>query len=158
MSITITKTKGREILEQCGRGIKMITGSLEFKTTYLTNGETLDLRKLLPNSIDFIQLEQVDGYIFEYDRSARKVKVLYPLTAHTHDIKIKDDNDAATKGVPLCVDEDAVALNARLMAESPTNAEMVHESEEITPTAAVEVENGKVLTALTAVKFFALGW
>lgn len=78
--------------ERISRNLHMVTGILTFSGTYPTNGELLTdvskwFRKLLRMTFD-----QKSGFLFEFDKTNNKVKVLHPTkvaAAHAHDLEFK---------------------------------------------------------------------
>ncbi len=76
MGVTITKKEGLGILEKCGLGIGMLTGSLAFDDSYPTGGETVDLSGYF-SDIHMVLIEPKSGYVFEYDYTNKKVLAYY---------------------------------------------------------------------------------
>jgi hypothetical protein len=65
------------------RGSRLYIGTLVFTSTYTTGGESLTL----PFTPDLVTIPANSGYVFEYDYTNNKVKILYA------------DYDAAADGV-----------------------------------------------------------
>jgi hypothetical protein len=60
-----------------GKGqIKFLTGQIDFDNSYPTGGEDMDLTKYFKNLLGVL-FESKSGYVFEYDYTAKKVKVMY---------------------------------------------------------------------------------
>jgi len=204
-ALTVTYKEDKSIIEKCGHGYQMITGSVAFTGTYSAGGEALDLRKLLPVDVHMVMIAPNGGYSFEYDYTNRKVKAFTPtvqhthvftgsalaahnhvftgeeLAAHVHDLLVKgeitsDEDlgllasgptlgksaagdrtvvgvDSATKGgvVGLTAGTPAGA-NAEITAGTPAGA-----NANAAAAAAAEVASATDLTALTDVRFVAIG-
>jgi len=95
----ITYYEDKTVIEKCGHGGKMVTGSLAF-TTYsntTTSGVTLDLRKQLPAKVHFVKFDNPAGYILNYDYTNRRIVVYNKPIATTASIsQIADDTDIST--------------------------------------------------------------
>ncbi len=76
MSVAITKKEGLGLLEKCGLGIGMLTGSLAFDSSYPTGGESVDLSNIF-SDIHLVLIEPKAGYVFEYDYTNKKVKAYW---------------------------------------------------------------------------------
>lgn len=144
-----------------GRGVGLLTGTIDFDSSYPTGGEDASDISRYFSSTPKIILESKNGYLFEYDRTNDKIKVYYPSNpaAHTHDLTIKDDDNAATTGVALYFDEDAASVDQRVLFVSPTNADGTWRTQSTTPSDSpgAEVANGTDLSSLTGVAFIAIG-
>jgi hypothetical protein len=67
-----------DMLGLCGLGGKMVFGQFDSDGgNYVTNGVSLDLSALLPRGVGLILFENKSGYIFQYDYTAKKVKVYF---------------------------------------------------------------------------------
>ena len=157
MALTITFKEEQEIYEKCGHNYKLITGSIAFDSSYPTGGEAMDLSNQIPTDLHMVTFENKAGYSFEYDYTNKKVKAFTPNGAHSHDIKIDDDDNAATAGVAVYFDEDAAAQEDRLKFVSPTDTDGTGVTQDSTAAVAAEVANATDLSALTDVRFMAVG-
>ena len=153
-ALTVTLKEDKSIIEKCGHGYKMITGSVAFTGTYSTNGETLDLRKILPIDVHMVMITPSGGYSFEYDYTARKVKAFTPAPTHNHNLLAKG---GLTESENLCLDSAQKfgknAATDRTITSSTANGGVVAAA----AAAAAEVGSGTNLTALTDVRFVAIG-
>lgn len=70
MALTVTQ-KGRDNVIGTR---KMIVLDITFDSSYPTGGEALDLTDYV-GTIESVTIEHKDGYIFQYDRTNKKVKV-----------------------------------------------------------------------------------
>jgi hypothetical protein len=77
MALTITYKEDEEIVEKCGHGYKLITGSIAFDSSYPTGGEAMDLSKKIPTDLHMVWFEANGGYVFQYDYANKKVKAYY---------------------------------------------------------------------------------
>ncbi len=103
------------------------TGYIAFDSSYPTGGESLVPRNIGLSVIDSISFEPNSGYFFQYDYTNKKVKVYYPTASHTH-----TENTAAS-----------YTQNATTASSSAA--------------AGSEVANGTNLSALTNVRYEAIG-
>lgn len=74
---------------------------------------------------------------------------------HSHKIKITDDDNAATAGIALTLDDNGTHPD-RLLCQNANNAD-VEDNECESSCSFVEIPNTANLTALTAVRFLAIG-
>ena len=77
MVLEVAKNPDNTILKRVGHDHAMVTGKITFDSSYPTGGEALDLSKHMPNEIEFISFESDDGYIFQYDRTNKKILAYY---------------------------------------------------------------------------------
>ena len=100
---TITYYEDKTIIEKCGHGGKMVTGSLAF-TTYsatTTSGVTFDLRNQLPAKVHIVQFDNCAGYILTYDYTNRRIKVYNTAQDSTSDAVLTEISDATSLATPL---------------------------------------------------------
>ena len=69
---SIKKLKGGNFYQQ--------VSEITFDNSYPTGGESLTPRELGLNVIDFMEIESVGGYMFQYDHANQKIKVFTPTT------------------------------------------------------------------------------
>jgi len=73
MAISVTLKEGRSVLDKCGLGVKMISGSIAFDSSYPTGGESLDLTPYFATQVHLVLIEPQAGYVFAYDYTNKKV-------------------------------------------------------------------------------------
>jgi hypothetical protein len=95
MALTIVKDEDKSIVARCSLMGKVVTGKITF-AHYYTGGESLDLSKDFPGEIHFIIFEPSGGYVFEYDRTNKKVKAFYyDYNGAADGVAIEYPNDTA---------------------------------------------------------------
>jgi len=78
-TFVITYKEDQGMLDKCGHGYKMVTGSLSFSASYTktgtwaTDGEPMDLRKVFPTDLHIVLFEYYKAYKFHYDYTNRRV-------------------------------------------------------------------------------------
>lgn len=76
---------------------KVIYGTIAFDSSYPTGGEALSLATIgLDDRLDFITFEPTGGYVFIYDHTNKKVKVLmadYDAVADGPLVEVADTTD-----------------------------------------------------------------
>ena len=153
-ALTISYKEDRNIADKCGHGYKMITGSFAFTGTYATGGETLDLSKLLPTDVHLVMIAPSAGYSFEYDYTNKKVKAYTPAPSHNHNLLAKGGLTIAEDlGLDSSQKFGKNAATDRTISSSAANGGVVAAA----AAAAAEVANATDLTALTDVRFIAIG-
>lgn len=80
MALVITKDAGNYgavfPVQAVAKGnVRLLTGSVAFDSSYPTNGEAMDLSVYFPVALKGVLFEETTGYRFEYDYTAKKVKV-----------------------------------------------------------------------------------
>lgn len=83
MAFTITLKEDQGLLDKCGHGYKLITGTLLFSASYPTGGEAMDLSKYFPNATHIVFIEPKAGYLFIYDYTNKKVLAYWTPAGHT---------------------------------------------------------------------------
>jgi len=83
MALTITYKEDEGIVEKCGHGYKMVTGTLAFDSSYPTGGEAMDMSKIFPTDLHLVLFEFNSGYSFQYDYSNKKVLAYWGDYAQT---------------------------------------------------------------------------
>lgn len=137
MSITVTLDYPRA--KKIGPSLKTISGSIAFDSSYPTGGELANGANGITRhfkSCKQIICEQNSGYLFQYDQSNTKIKVLVPFATQ------------ANGGV-------AGANNTIVVANSQTE---IAGAGAVGQYAGTEVSNTANLVALTAVRFVAYGY
>jgi len=117
--------------QRISRDFGILSGTLAFSSSYSTGGESAtDITKYF-KECNRVVCDAKGGYIFEWDKTNKKIKVLYPRAAssHTH-----TENTAAT------YTQNATTASANIAAA-----------------AGAEVPNGTDLSSLTGVSFIAIG-
>lgn len=79
MGLTVSVVKRTVFGDQ-----KVTIADITFDSSYPTGGEALNLQQLGLNTVNFMQIPSVSGYILEWDGTNKKIKVRTPLGAHTH--------------------------------------------------------------------------
>ena len=137
MSLTVTLDFPRaQAMGKGGHKGKYLTGSIAFDSSYPTGGESAnDITKYF-NSCKNVMCEQKAGYLFEFDATNKKIKVMVPFATQAN---------GATAGANNTV---VVANSQTEIAGTGTPAQY----------AGTEVANTANLVALTGVKFLATGY
>ena len=94
---------------------KMIVLDITFDNSYPTGGEALDLTNYV-GTIESVTIEQKDGYVFQYDRTNKKVKVFHPNL----DVVISDA-DPTTAGANLVTEMLGTTANRATEVPNATN-------------------------------------
>ena len=81
--MTIAVTLDRPRRERISRSLSILTGTIDFSSTYPTNGELLTDISGKFKTLQRMTFDQKGGYLFEFDKTANKVKVLNPTKAIT---------------------------------------------------------------------------
>lgn len=162
MALTIANFKAVKFSNLRG-GIADIT----FGDSYPTGGEALTPGQLGLSVIDFLVAENAGGYLFEYDRANKKLRVLTPTGAvdnHTHVFTgeamsiaptLIDGAEPATKllqndaGTLKATDATAIPLGTPAGTNAAAGA--------ASAAAAAEVGDATDLSDVT-VRVFAVGW
>jgi hypothetical protein len=118
--------------------MKLLSGSVDFDSSYPTGGLAMDLTKFFKNLLG-VMFETKAGYIFEYDYTAKKVKALYPQGGE----QVGDGLGGAS-----------VDAGATSVTSSAANGNIVT----VNAGKAREVANATNLSAVTGVRFFAWGY
>lgn len=137
MSIAVTLDFPRA--KKLGGGVRMISGSIAFDSSYPTGGELANGANGITRyfkSCKQVLCEQNSGYLFEYDATNTKIKVMVPVNVA---------EGAATAG----------ANNTLVVANSQVEIAGTGAAQQV---AGVEVSNTSNLAGLTAVKFVAYGY
>ena len=77
MGLTVTYKPDPQLLQKIGHGYQFRVGAVTFDSSYPTGGETLDLSKLIPVTLEFLFALPASGYFFEYDLTNKKLKAYY---------------------------------------------------------------------------------
>jgi hypothetical protein len=80
MALTVSVNR----TDTVGRYTKYKTGTIQFDSSYPTNGEALSPSSVgLSSKIEFISVSPAAGLVFEYDYSGDKLKAIWPTTDAT---------------------------------------------------------------------------
>jgi len=120
-------------------GLRLVTGTIDFDSSYPTGGEAIELPL---NDVKGMFIENKAGYVFEYDRTNKKVKAFTPTAAIANTLSASVDAGATAVT--------STAANGSIITLSGQAG--------IPATPASEVTNGTDLSSLTGVAFFAWGW
>lgn len=137
MSIAVTLDFPRA--KKVGHGVKMISGSIAFDSSYPTGGELANGANGITRhfkSCKQVLCEQNSGYMFQYDATNTKIKVLVPFATQAN---------GGTAG----------ANNTLVVANSQTEIAGTGTPAQY---AGTEVSNAANLVALSAVRFVAYGY
>jgi hypothetical protein len=145
-------------------GIRLAAGEIAMSNSYTTGGEAVDLGL---KEVMGVFIENKNGYMFEYDRANKKVKVFTPTkaqTAHTHNaFQILNSQVAADQTAFVEIKDGAgAALTApAYIAAAGGGSDFYVPTDSagaISASAAAEVADATDLSALTGVAFLAWGW
>ena len=75
MALTITYDPGNSMIDKCGLGVKMVSGTIAFDSSYNSGGESLDFSYFFPTKVFIVIIPSVAGYIFQYDYTNKKAIV-----------------------------------------------------------------------------------
>lgn len=75
--LTIAYESDRSLVDSCGLSMRFVRGTIAFDSSYPTNGEAWDLSKIFPTEVQAVFIENKSGYIFEYDKTNKKLKAFY---------------------------------------------------------------------------------
>jgi len=106
---TVTYKEDKSIIDKCGHGYKIVTGSLLFSDSYpntavwATSGELMDLSKIFPNDLHIVLVEYYEGYKFTYDYTNKRIHVF--VGAAGVDVEVANE-----------VDLHAAIIDARFLA------------------------------------------
>lgn len=138
--MALTKTYDLPRAERISRNVGIVTGKISFGSSYPTGGESLELNDRL-QSVLLVMFESKGGYMFEYDYTNKKVKVMYPTKSQT-------SNLAGTVTVTGTTGNgDAGTYNVSFTGTKGT----------VDAGVAEEVANATDLSSLTDVRFVAYG-
>jgi len=154
MAITVKADMPR--VERISRNLGILCGTIDFGSSYPTGGEdATSITGKFRNCLRVI-CDQKGGYLFEFDKTNSKIKVLYPTNppAHAHDLVFKAN--ATTNAVTVSTNSlrNASAADVTVAGAGADGGIM-----NTTPPDAVgaEVGNGTDLSGLTGVSFIAVG-
>jgi len=147
MALVITYKEDKGMVDKCSHGYRMVTGSVAFDNSYPTNGEPMDMSKVFPNDLHLVLFEVKAGYIFEYDYTNKKVKAYYPTKAQA----------VANSGGNQLIATTGSATASAVDATTPHVDVPAGFRSAVDHGAAEEVQNTADLSALTAVRFVAIG-
>lgn len=145
-------------------GLRMVAGEIAFDSSYPTGGEAISLPI---NDVWGMVIENKSGYLFEYDRTNKKIKAFTPTKAqgsHTHNaFKILNSQTAADKTAFVEVKDGAgAALTAAAYIAAAGGGSDFNVPTDgagaISAAAASEVADTTDLSALTGCAFLAWGW
>jgi hypothetical protein len=134
LSITTTLVKRFKM----GNGYAAVA-DIAFDDSYPTGGEALTIPGL--TVIDEVLFPQISGYLFEYDRTNKKIKVYTPVgtaSAHTHAVALDGGASAApsataaltvNQAIPLAGIQDDITASGTVYIGPADNAE--NENEDI---------------------------
>lgn len=135
MSLTVSNLKRTKF-----SNLKGAVADITFDDSYPTGGESLTPENLGLSVIDFLVAENAGGYIFEYDRVNKKLKVLTPTA------------------ISVEAGEGAADANNTVIKSATGTLEVAGTGEGFSVTnAAAEVANETDLHTLT-VRVFTIGW
>jgi len=77
MALTVVYDPGNSVVDKCGLGVKMISGTIAFDSSYDSGGEALDLSYFFPTKVFIVIIPSVAGYVFQYDYTNKKVLVFW---------------------------------------------------------------------------------
>ena len=133
--MAIAVTKDFPCSKRIGRNLRSLSGSIAFDSSYPTGGEpATDITRCFKSCSQVI-CEQKSGYLFEFDKADKKIKVLMPLKA-------------------MAVTHTTAALGA---LTDHNNNPTYHSPHNIVQAAGEEVVDAVDLSGLTGVKFMAMG-
>lgn len=133
MAITVTSSLNQVQAASVGMrgGLGIITGSFTTSGTYASGGFSLDLSGYF-TSLEGVFLDQVDGYLLEYDETNKKVKVKVPNkpSQTSEQINIMDDDSASSNGTNVYVAVDrGQTLEAKLWSEMANSSTVYVQTE-----------------------------
>jgi hypothetical protein len=147
MSLIVTYKEDKSLLDKCGHGFNFVTGSVAFDSSYPTGGEAMDMSKVFPTSVHIVLFETKAGYIFEYDYTNKKVKAKYPTKTQA----------VANSGANQLIATSGAATASAVDATTPHITAPAGFRSAVDPGVAEEVANAADLSALTDVRFLAIG-
>ena len=152
--MAIAVTKDFPCSKRIGRNLRSLSGSVAFDSSYLTGGEpATDITRCFKACAQII-CEQKSGYLFEFDKTNKKIKVFHPtvtLPAHDHDILITGGQAAGDALQQLA------AVVGKTAAGDVTDTTSVQGTSGGAAQAGTEVPDAADLSGLTGVKFIAMG-
>lgn len=75
-TLDIDKGGGENPVRAYAEKMKLVTGEIDFDTSYTSGGEALDLTSFLPKKVKGVFIENKGGYVFEYDYTNYTVKAI----------------------------------------------------------------------------------
>jgi len=131
-------------------GLGLLSGTIAFDSAYPTGGEELDLTDYF-DDLYLVLFENKSGLIFEYDYDNKKVLAYYPKAATTSTVTI------AGTGGTADADNTLIKTGATTIAVAGTGTACTAPISGQGAAAADEVGNGADLSAITGVRFLAIG-
>lgn len=144
MALTVTIDGEVQLGAQMTKGdrrMRQIMGTMDFDRSYPTGGEALPSTFPL-TTIKGMKIETKSGYMFECDRSAKKIKAFHPRAAITNTLAASV-NAGATSVTSTAANGAIITLSGNAGVAAGPGA---------------EVPNLTNLSALTGVGFIAWGW
>lgn len=84
MSLTVSLTVPRA--ERLTNNLGIVTGTITFDSSYPTGGEDASDISRYFKSLKVVTFNNKGGYVFEYDSTNDKIKVLYPTKSQTSNL------------------------------------------------------------------------
>jgi len=150
--MALTVTLDTPHAERISRNLGILIGTITFDSSYPTGGEPLtpaitgQFMTLLRMTFD-----QRGGYLFEFDRANKKVKVLHPRAAIASTLAVSTPALAHEAGATT------VTSTAATMPSHAAASCTISGVAGVAAGAGAEVPNGTNLSALTGVSFIAVG-
>jgi len=139
-----------------------VYGTIDFDSSYATGGEALTAANVGLAAIDTIDIRAKNGYVFEYDYTNSKVLAYRaPLQTHGHDLLVIGGQAAASTSavsVVTAVTLGKEAAGNTTVAKADVATKGGVSSETLAAAALSEVGSAVDLSAVTSVRFEAVGY
>lgn len=145
MALTVSYDTPKPV--KIGHGLGQLSGTIAFDSSYPTGGESFDLSGYFKSVYQVIISDQNSGYLFEYDYTNKKIKVMYPRSAQA----------AANTGANQPTVTSGAATASAVDATTPTVTVPSGFRSAVDAAVGSEVSNGTNLSSLTGVRFVAIG-
>lgn len=122
---------------------RVVFADIDFDSSYPAGGEDLTLATMGLKSVDFVQIENNSGYIFEYDRTNEKLKAFTPTAAQA--AVTTDELTITASGAGNITDGQSVDVAATFRSA-------------VDAAAADEVANAADLSGVTDVRVMMIGY